>query len=95
MSYERKNPMWTGAEIARLKRFYPVMSRKGLEREFKPRSWGAIHQMAYRLGLERPRHLGGKRDWDAIAKNHTPVFDLPVEGSWTRGQDSTEGTQND
>jgi hypothetical protein len=74
----RKHPMWTGAEIGRLKKFYPVMAKAGLVREFSPRSWESIRYMAFRLGIKRPRHLGGKSNWKAIAKEHQPTFVLPT-----------------
>lgn len=79
MSYQRKHNMWTGAEIARLGRFWPVMSQEGLLMEFAPRSWSSIKNMAYENGFKRPRHLGGKRKWRKIVAEHKPVFVLPTD----------------
>lgn len=78
MTHIRKHNMWTGLEIARLKRFYPLMSKAGLLQEFAPRSWESIRVTAYRIGLKRPRNLGGHANWKEIAAKHTPVFNLPT-----------------
>lgn len=79
MSCERKHAMWTGLEIARLKKFYPVMSKAGLLREFSPRSWESIRNMAGNYGIKRPYQFGGKRSWKDITKEHQPVFNLPTD----------------
>jgi hypothetical protein len=79
MTPERKHQMWTAAEVARLKKFWPVMSMDGLLIEFAPRSWSSIKNMAYWNGFKRPKHLGGKRKWRRIAAEHQPVFILPTD----------------
>lgn len=42
---------WTGAEIALVKRLYPAFPLDQVLAELPGRSWSAVTQMAYRLGL--------------------------------------------
>lgn len=77
MSYKRKS--WTNLEMARLKKFYPVMSKDALLREFSPRSWESIRCRADELGIRRDLNLGGYRNWKQIAAEHQSVFNLPTD----------------
>jgi hypothetical protein len=62
------NLMWTTTELARLKTFYPVMTKERLVEEFYPRSIRQIYEMAGRLKIRK------RRDWQKIAREYRPVI---------------------
>jgi hypothetical protein len=60
---------WTGAELVKLRRMYPVLSQRELVAEFSGRTWPAIIQRAHRSGLQknkRPYTTTGDATLDAI-----------------------------
>jgi hypothetical protein len=59
---------WTAGELSRLRRFYPIMPRERLAREFHPHSIGSIIRMASAMKVRK------KRCWRAIVSAYTPVI---------------------
>lgn len=66
-----KNARWTAPEIARLRVFYPVMSRTELVAAFPLHPLGSILSTANHFGL---RKVYGNRKWREIAARHVSVF---------------------
>lgn len=66
---------WTTTQINLLKVLYPVASRQKLIRELHPHPIKSICVVANMLGLRR------RRDWQAIAREHKPVFNFETRGS--------------
>jgi len=50
----RGYPRWTDEEIEKLKKLYPKLSKAELLKHFPNRTWSAIRDRAYRIGVKRP-----------------------------------------
>jgi hypothetical protein len=68
-----KNARWTGPEIARLRRAFPIMTATELAAAFPRHPLGSIKSTAYLLGLHKAEDYGSRK-WREIAACHVPVF---------------------